>query len=217
MTIKKVSDNEFTQFQQEYSQHRAEGPGNETSFADYTQFEEPDRLRQGSRSNHHRADYQMWKLKMPLFDGEDSHGWIYKQDHPFVHREGLKRRLLERFQLSQEGTLYEQFLAITQEGSAREHVSLFETLAGQLAGLPEEVMEGTFIKGVVRVMQPEGLNHAMKLVIMIDDNKLNGVVGKSAPKSPTGGTMRVEFTTDQVQHIDGGDGREAFEGNMLPL
>ncbi|GKE06865.1 ankyrin repeat-containing protein, partial [Tanacetum coccineum] len=62
--------------------------------------------------------------------------------------ERLKRRLLERFQPSQEGTLYEQFLAITQEGSAREYVSLFETLAGQLVGIPEQVMEGTFIKGL---------------------------------------------------------------------
>nr|GEZ91786.1 ankyrin repeat-containing protein [Tanacetum cinerariifolium] len=67
---------------------------------------------------------------------------------PFPSWEGLKRRMLERFQLSQKGTLYEQFLEITQEGSVREYVSLFETLAGQLAGLPEEVMDGTFIKGL---------------------------------------------------------------------
>ncbi|GKD97852.1 ankyrin repeat-containing protein [Tanacetum coccineum] len=92
--------------------------------------------------------------------------------------EGLKRRLLERFQPSQEGTLYEQLLAITQEGSAREYVSLFETLVGQLVGIPEQVMEGTFIKGLrpklwsgVQVMQPEGLNHAMKLAMIIDENK----------------------------------------------
>nr|GEV05704.1 retrotransposable element Tf2 [Tanacetum cinerariifolium] len=185
--------------QPEGSNHSGKGPGNETSFADYTQFEEPDRLRQGNRSNHHGSDYRMRKLKMPLFDGEDSHGWI----------QGLKRRLLERFQLSQEGTLYEKFLANTQEGSAREYVSLFETLVGQLAGLPEEVMEENFIKGfrpelrsAIQVMQPKGLNHAMKLAIIIDDNKLNGVVGKSAPKPPIGGTMRVEFTTDQVQHVE---------------
>ncbi|GJS64182.1 ankyrin repeat-containing protein [Tanacetum coccineum] len=130
-----------------------------------------------NRSNHHRADYRMRKLKMPLFDEEDSHGWIYKVESearsPFRLWEGLKRRLFERFQLSQEGTLYEQFLAITQEGTAREYIGLFETLARQLVGIPEEVMEGTFIKGLrpelrlaVRVMQPEGLNHAMKLAII---------------------------------------------------
>ncbi|GJV55807.1 probable inactive ATP-dependent zinc metalloprotease FTSHI 4, chloroplastic [Tanacetum coccineum] len=154
----------------------------------YIQPEEHDTVYQGQKGGHHGSDYRMRKLKMPLFDGEDSHGWIYKDKglfflswfrwsearSPFRLWEGLKRRLLERFQPSQEGTLYEQFLAITQEGSAREYVSLFETLAGQLVGIPEQVMEGTFIKGLrpesrsaIRVMQPEGLNHAMKLAMII--------------------------------------------------
>ncbi|GJZ72924.1 hypothetical protein Tco_0637070 [Tanacetum coccineum] len=174
MTIKKVSDldNEFTQFQQESSQHRAEVNErlNKVSTELRTLKQELGAVRSDlseimkvNMSNHHGADHRMWKLKMPLFDGEDSHGWIYK---------------VERFQLSQEGTLYEQFLAITQEGSAREYVNLFEALAGQLVGIPEEVMKGTFIKGLrpelrttVRVMQLEGLNHAMKLAMIIDENK----------------------------------------------
>nr|GEU88907.1 non-lysosomal glucosylceramidase-like isoform X2 [Tanacetum cinerariifolium] len=56
-----------------------------------------------------------------------------------------------------------------------------ETVVGEIS----TVTRGYF--SAVRVMQPEGLYHAMKLSIMIDDNKLNGVVGKSAPKPPTGG------------------------------
>nr|GFA93353.1 ankyrin repeat-containing protein [Tanacetum cinerariifolium] len=98
---------------------------------------------------HHGSDYRMRKLKMPLFDGEDFQGSIYKVERyfevqdiepgeqlraavlcmegqalawfrwsearsPFRSWEGLKRRLLERFQPSHERTLYEQFLAITQ-------------------------------------------------------------------------------------------------------
>ncbi|GJW11670.1 ankyrin repeat-containing protein [Tanacetum coccineum] len=168
--------------QPEGSNRGGKGPVNETSFADYAQFEESDRLLQVNMSNHHGADHRMWKLKMPLFDGEDSHGWIYKVESearsPFRSWEGLKRRLLEMFQLSQDSTLYEQFLAITQEGSVREYVNLFETLAGQLVGIPEEVMKGTFIKGLrpelrttVRVMQLEGLNQAMRLAMIIDENK----------------------------------------------
>ncbi|GJS17253.1 ankyrin repeat-containing protein [Tanacetum coccineum] len=109
--------------------------------------------------------YVSRKLKMPLFDGDDSHSWIYKVERyfevediepgeqlraailcmegqalawfrwsearsPIRSWEGLKRRLPERFQPSQEGTLYEQFMAITQEGSARKYVSLFGLLAG---------------------------------------------------------------------------------------
>nr|GEU34275.1 ankyrin repeat-containing protein [Tanacetum cinerariifolium] len=84
---------------------------------------------------------------------------------PFRSWEGLKRRLLERFQLSQEGTLYEQFLVITQEGSAREYVNLFETLAGQLVGIPEEVMEGTFIKGLRRALNGVSSQSSSRLAV----------------------------------------------------
>ncbi|GJZ44138.1 ankyrin repeat-containing protein [Tanacetum coccineum] len=80
---------------------------------------------------------------------------------PFRSWEELKRRLLDLFQPSQEGNLHEQFLSITQDGIAREYVGLFKQLAGQPRGVSEEVMEGTFIKGLkpdlrssVRVMQP---------------------------------------------------------------
>ncbi|GKB77672.1 ankyrin repeat-containing protein [Tanacetum coccineum] len=77
------------------------------------------------------------------------------------------------------GTLYEQFLAITQEESARAYVALFEKLACQLVGIPESVMEATFIKGlkpalraIVRVINPEGLNLAIELAVSIEDNEL---------------------------------------------
>ncbi|GJZ88038.1 ankyrin repeat-containing protein [Tanacetum coccineum] len=96
---------------------------------------------------------------------------------PFHSWDGFKRHLLIRFQQSQEGNLYEQFLAITQEESAR--ASLFEKLACQLVRISESVMEATFIKGLkpalratVRVMNPEGLNHAMELAVSIEDNEL---------------------------------------------
>ncbi|GJX16956.1 hypothetical protein Tco_0217788 [Tanacetum coccineum] len=69
-------------------------------------------------------------------------------------------------------------LGITQDGTARDYVVLFERLTYQLVGVPEPVLEGTFISGLkpelrayVRVMQPEGLHHAMKLSISIDENK----------------------------------------------
>lgn len=146
----------------EVSNRGGKGPRSDNRFEEYVRFEESGTLHHSNRGNFHGSDYRMRKLKMPLFDGEDSHGWIYKVERyfevqdiepgeqlraavlcmkgqalawfrwsearsPFRTWEGLKRRLLERFQSSQEGTLYEQFLAITQEGSAREYVSLFET------------------------------------------------------------------------------------------
>ncbi|GJV66175.1 ankyrin repeat-containing protein [Tanacetum coccineum] len=166
----------------------------------------------GDRFAYHGFEHRMRKLKMPVFEGEDAYGWIYRVERyfeiqglpqheqlravalcmegealswyrwsegrtPFHSWDGFKRCLLIRFQQSQEGNLYE--LAITQEESARAYVALFEKLAGQLVGIPESVMEATFIKGLkpvlraaVRVMNPEGLNNAMELAVSIEDNQL---------------------------------------------
>ncbi|GJU11163.1 hypothetical protein Tco_1133559 [Tanacetum coccineum] len=70
-----------------------------------------------------------------------------------------------------------EFLAITQEESARAYVALFEKLACQVVGIPKSVMEATFIKGItlraaVKVMNPEGLNNAMELAVSIEDTQL---------------------------------------------
>lgn len=58
----------------------------------------------------------------------------------------------------------------------------FEALAAQLVGVPEKVMEGTFIKGLkpelratVRLLQPTGLSQAMKLAVMVDENKTSNI------------------------------------------
>ncbi|GJX59218.1 hypothetical protein Tco_0290608 [Tanacetum coccineum] len=52
--------------------------------------------------------------------------------------------------INEEGNLYEQFLAISQEESARAYVAL----------------------AAFRVMNPEGLNHAMEFSVSIEDNQL---------------------------------------------
>ncbi|XP_071714502.1 uncharacterized protein [Rutidosis leptorrhynchoides] len=151
---------------------------------------------------------------MPVFEGEDAYGWIYRVERYFEVQgippqeqlraaaicmegealswyrwrenrtlfyswDGFKRRLLIRFNQSQGGNLYEQFLAIKQEGIVREYVALFEKLACQLVGVPDLVMEATFIKGLkpdlraaVRIMKPENLAHAIELAISIEDNQL---------------------------------------------
>ncbi|GJT54634.1 putative reverse transcriptase domain-containing protein [Tanacetum coccineum] len=100
------------------------------------------RVHQGARTNqagdrfaYHGFKHRMRKLKTPVSEGEDEYGWIYR----------VERRLLIWFQQSQEGNLYEQFLAITQEESARAYVAL--------------------------VMNPKGLNNAMELAVSIEDNQ----------------------------------------------
>ncbi|GKB47031.1 hypothetical protein Tco_0897784 [Tanacetum coccineum] len=86
------------------------------------------------------------KLKMPIFEGEDAHGWIYRMERYF--------------------------------GIQEIHGSVVGY--GFVYGRSGLIMEGMFINGLkpelrayVRVMQPEGLHHAMKLSISIsiDENK----------------------------------------------
>jgi len=154
------------------------------------------------------------KLKMPVFERSDAHGWIYIYPveryfevegiegrnrlqatairmegsalswyrwidgrNPFRSWASLKKKLLERFQPHYEGSLYEQIFAVRQDGTAREYVSKFEQLAGKIDHLPDKILEGAFINGMkkelrsaVRVMQPETLDVAMKVAVMIDEN-----------------------------------------------
>ncbi|GKB48341.1 ankyrin repeat-containing protein [Tanacetum coccineum] len=63
--------------------------------------------------------------------------WINNRK-PFRNWEELKRRLLHRFRPSQNGNLLEQFFSISQQGTAREYVTMFEKMAAQLPGLTEE-------------------------------------------------------------------------------
>ncbi|GKD29351.1 hypothetical protein Tco_1240129 [Tanacetum coccineum] len=129
----------------------------------------------GDRFTQHGFDRRMRKLKMPLFDGKDAYGWIYKGRTPFhtSYMGKIQKATVNQFQQSQQGDPVEQFLSINQTGTTREYVALFE----KLVGISEEVVEATFIKGLksdlretMRVMKTEGLSHAMELAISIKDN-----------------------------------------------
>ncbi|GJT78293.1 ankyrin repeat-containing protein [Tanacetum coccineum] len=111
----------------------------------------------GDRFAYHGFEHRMRKLKMPVFEGEDAYGWIYKSEGrtPFYSWDGFKRRLLIRFQQSKEGNLYEQVLAITQEGSDRAYVALFENLVCQLVGVPETIMEVMLVDECDEVEEPD--------------------------------------------------------------
>ncbi|KAJ9536073.1 hypothetical protein OSB04_un000758 [Centaurea solstitialis] len=168
------------------------------------------------------------KLKIPIFNGADVHGWIYKVERyfefhkfgkkdqlravaiclegaaliwfrwndakkPFRSWEGFKRRLLERFQASREGSVQEQFLDIQQTGMVREYVDRFEGFAGQLSNIPESIQESTFIKGLkeeiraaVRIAEPGSLAQAIRMAIKIDENKVTGLTRGANNSSRTG-------------------------------
>ncbi|KAH0433646.1 hypothetical protein IEQ34_026990 [Dendrobium chrysotoxum] len=192
------------------------------------------------------CDPRVRKLKMPIFEGEDAHGWIYKVERYFAVNglteeerltaaglclEGkacswyqwrdmrrpirswreFKDCLVERFRTGRGGDFYEQFFALTQEGSVTEYRERFEYLASRLDRLPETVLEGNFMKGLtpeiraaVRVMRPRDLGEAMELAQLVEDQRrLEKLVEGSSsrgtyrmattfltPKEPTPGTFR---------------------------
>nr|GEY10189.1 ankyrin repeat-containing protein [Tanacetum cinerariifolium] len=131
--------------------------------------------------------------------------WINNRE-PFRNWEELKRRLLHRFQSSQDGNLHEQFFSISQQGTARDYLTLFERMAAQLPGLSEEVLGGIFIKGLkpelrtsVRTHQPANLSRAMDLTLLIDESRTGGATPK-----PT--TNRIGLGGSQPQLAPPGGG-----------
>nr|GFB76613.1 ankyrin repeat-containing protein [Tanacetum cinerariifolium] len=115
---------------------------------------------------------------LPIFNGEDAYGWVYLAERFFEVQGFVTTR--ERLRAA-DGNLYEQFLKINQDGTAREYVTLFETLAAQLEGISENILEGTFIKGLkqdlrhsVRVLQPKGLSQTIELALIIDETRNRG-------------------------------------------
>ncbi|GJU49209.1 putative mitochondrial protein, partial [Tanacetum coccineum] len=134
------------------------------------------------RETHQNSEHRMRKLKMPIFEGE-ALAWYrwYEQQEPFESWDHLKEELLDRFQFTKEGDLYQQFLSIVQTGTLREYRSLFEKLVGQLTGISAKVLYSTYIKGLkpeirsgLRILQPTGLRDAMWLAQMIEDNQVSG-------------------------------------------
>nr|GFA87647.1 ankyrin repeat-containing protein [Tanacetum cinerariifolium] len=81
--------------------------------------------------------------------------WTHNRE-PFQSWEDLKRRMLVHFQSLQAGTLNEHFFAISQSGTARDYITMFETMAAQLPRLQEEVLEGIFIKGFKQELRTAG-------------------------------------------------------------
>ena len=80
--------------------------------------------------------------------------WIDSRE-AFGSWENLKRRLLLHFHPTQEGSLCEQFLAVRQRGSVAESRREFEILATPLKGILEEVMESTFMNGLLPEIRAE--------------------------------------------------------------
>ncbi|KAL4575579.1 hypothetical protein LXL04_022427 [Taraxacum kok-saghyz] len=106
--------------------------------------------------------------------------WVHEKT-PFRSWSRFKRKIMERFQASQEGSVQEQFLDISQTSTVREYVDRFEGFASQLGQIPESVQHSTFIKGLkeevradVQIAKTRSLNQALQLALRIEENRAKG-------------------------------------------
>ncbi|PKU67640.1 hypothetical protein MA16_Dca011218 [Dendrobium catenatum] len=175
----------------------------------------------------------MRKFRMPIFEGEDMYGWIYKVERYFAVNglteeekltaaglclEGkalslfqwrdqrrsirnwreFKDCIIKRFQTDWGGDFYEQFFALTQEGSIADYREQFEHLASRVERLSDTVLEGNFMKGLkaeiraaVKVLMPSDLGEAMKLTQLVENQKN---LEKGARSSSLGGSYKTTTT-----------------------
>ncbi|GJZ61061.1 hypothetical protein Tco_0617198 [Tanacetum coccineum] len=169
----------------------------------------------GDRFAYHGFEHRMRKLKMPVFEGKDAYGWIYRVERYFEIQGLPQLEQLRAATLCMEGEALSWYR--WSEGRTPFHlwdayVALFEKLACQLVGIPESVMEATFIKGLkhvlrttVRVINPEGLNNAIELAVLIEDNQLyegvmqsKGVVAVVGQTTSKGDNFR-RMTESEIQ------------------
>ncbi|GKE84582.1 hypothetical protein Tco_1558324, partial [Tanacetum coccineum] len=171
----------------------------------------------GDRFTYHGFEHRMRKLKMSMFKGEDAYGWIYGVEWYFEIQGIPQQEQLRAAALCMEDEALSWYrwsegrtpFHLWEEGSARAYIALFKKLACQLVGVPKTVIEATFTKGLkptlratVRVMNPEGLNHAMELDVSIEDNQLfDGVMqSKGVIRSGYQQKDRKPSQNDKTEH-----------------
>ncbi|XP_028552451.1 uncharacterized protein LOC114580126, partial [Dendrobium catenatum] len=103
-----------------------------------------------------------------------------------------------RFRADGGGDFYEQFFALTQEGTVADYRDRFEYLASRLDHISESALEGNFMKGLkpeirtsVRVLEPRNLGKAMELAQLVEDQKRSE---RGARGNYSGGSHRMTTT-----------------------
>ncbi|KAH9724928.1 Plastid division protein CDP1 [Citrus sinensis] len=128
------------------------------------------------------ADSRVRKLKMPIFEGEDAYGWVYRVERYFAIN-GLS----ESEKTDGGGVMFGgKGPCVVSMARTTTTIKKFELLLGRLGGLPEVVLEGNFMKGLkpeirasLRLLRPRGLGGSMELSQMIEDKNIVEWVNKS--------------------------------------
>ncbi|XP_062077785.1 uncharacterized protein LOC133782484 [Humulus lupulus] len=111
------------------------------------------------------------------FSGDALLWYQYESNKRNIHNwEELKKLLLRHFRDQQEGSLYDQFLTVKQEGTVSEYKRKFIRLLAPLGTVEPAVQLSTFLNGLtpslwaeLRIMRPRNVDEAMEIVQDIED------------------------------------------------
>ncbi|KAK9188260.1 hypothetical protein WN944_019661 [Citrus x changshan-huyou] len=118
---------------------------------------------------------------MPIFEGEDAYGWVYRVERYFCHQWTLRKGKIDGggVMFGGKGPCAVSMARTTKTVEDRmvmEYKEKFELLLGRLWGIPEAVLEGNFMKGLkpeirasLRLLRPRGLGESMELAQMVED------------------------------------------------
>lgn len=117
----------------------------------------------------------------------------YQWEHrrrPITQWGELKTLLRRQFRATQEGSLYEQWLAVTQTGTVAEYRKKFIEYSAPLEGVSEEVAMGQFITGLkgeikaeIRLLGPPNLETAMELAFKVEEKLRHTQPRNSHPRT----------------------------------
>ncbi|KAH9751882.1 phosphatidylinositol N-acetylglucosaminyltransferase subunit A [Citrus sinensis] len=103
------------------------------------------------------ADSRVRKLKMPIFEGEDAYGWVYRVECYFTINGLSEREKLMAAALCLEG----------KERTVMEYRKKFELLSGRLGDISKAVLEGNFMKGLKQEIRASHLGMRVKVRFIV--------------------------------------------------
>ncbi|KAF7826714.1 Retrotransposable element Tf2 [Senna tora] len=129
------------------------------------------------------------RLEIPIFNGEDPIGWLFRVERYFIVRKPVQRwsdfkmELLRCFHQSQQGNGYEILMAHKQTSDVGEYRERFELLSAPLKEATEEMLIGFYQNGLkeevraeLRMIQAQNLLDIMDMSQKIEER--NEVVEK---------------------------------------
>ncbi|KAF7827538.1 Retrotransposable element Tf2 [Senna tora] len=122
------------------------------------------------------------KLELPIFNGEEAIGWLFRWIETRVEIQTwqhFKVELLRRFHQAQKGNNYEMLMALKQTGTVAEYREQFELISAPLKEAPEAMLIGAFQNGLkeeiraeLRMVKAQNLLEVMDLAHQVEEKNL---------------------------------------------